>query len=801
MREFITAGRNVSLFALSTILFLQTIPSNAQSLEEIVVTAQYREQGLQDVPLSISAVTGDTMTDNSIVKIEDLATLVPNLNYSETGITTTILIRGIGSGVNQGFEQSVGLYVDGVHHPRGQQMRAPFLDLERVEALRGPQSILFGKNSVAGALNITTAKPTEEVEGSIFVSNEFEDGETIIEGVLSGALTDRVQGRIAIRKRDSDGYQENLTLNQDGPAADDLTVRAQLAFDVSDTLSANIKYEKSDFDVIGRNIEIENAFPAQAGPFTGLNYGQILAGVFGQDPGVLNITADGKRSSNGDTSFNEMETTQLTLDWQLGDFELNSITAYENMDYTDSCDCDFTGADIFIYSYNETYEQFSQELRLTSPVGEKFDYILGAYYQSSDHHFDDGITVSPTSVLIPAINGAAPGLGSAISGTQASRLAEVDAETLSAFAQANWRFTDDWTLQLGGRITRDDKQGFRTLGAFSNGGGPLTAAQALAPVTYAAVFDISTTNLAALGPTGQFFYSQLGLPEVNGDRVTTKFSPDAKLVWDLNDDTLLYASWAKGFKSGGFDFRANNRGTYASSDESFEFEDEEANNFEIGGKFKIGDSAELNATLFFTEFNNLQISIFDGTLGFNVGNAAGAEVKGIEFDGRWALSDTLTLSGGLALTDFEFTDFRNGQCYAGQTPTGDNGQCDYRGLKNNLVSDVSGNLTLDYTSLFAGGNYELNGMLNVFYASDYLSAQTQDPLSQQDSFTRVNARIGAGPADGKWEIALLAKNLTDEIVRTYNGDAPLAFSSFGAKTNYTFYSQGRTMYVQGRYNF
>jgi outer membrane receptor protein involved in Fe transport len=271
-----------------------------------------------------------------------------------------------------------------------------------------------------------------------------------------------------------------------------------------------------------------------------------------------------------------MGTTQLTLDWQLGGFKLKSITAYETIDYTDSCGCDFTGGDIFIYSYTETYDQFSQELRLTSPVGDKFDYILGAHYQSSDHRFDDAITVYPTSVLILAINAAALGLGSAIAGTQASRLAKADAETLSAFAHANWCFADDWTLQLGGRITRDDKLGFRTLGVFAEGGGPLTPVQ-----------------------------------------------------------------------------------------------------------------------------------------------------------------------------------------------------------------------TLDYTTYFADGDFELNGILKVFYASEYLPDQTQDPLSEQEAFTRINARIGVGPADGKWEIALLAKNLSDEKVRTYNGDAPDALSSCGAKTNYTFYSQGR----------
>ena len=144
----------------------QAQDTDGRSLEEIVVTAAYREQGLQDVPVSISAVTGDTIAESAIQKAEDIQFLVPNFTLTETGIGTNAFVRGIGSGINQAFEQSVGTYIDGVYFGRAQQWRAPFLDIERVEVLRGPQSILFGKNSVAGALNITTAKPTAEFESS-----------------------------------------------------------------------------------------------------------------------------------------------------------------------------------------------------------------------------------------------------------------------------------------------------------------------------------------------------------------------------------------------------------------------------------------------------------------------------------------------------------------------------------------------------------------------------------------------------------------------------------------------------------
>ncbi len=808
-----TKTRLLATLALSTSCLTQMpILANAQesgpSLEEIIVTSQYRAQGLQDVPISVAAVDASIIEETSIVKMEDLTTLVPNFTYSETGITTTFLVRGIGSGVNQGFEQSVGVYVDGVHYPRGQQARAPFLDLERVEVLRGPQSILFGKNSVAGAMNITTAKPTDSFEGNLFTSYEMEDGETIIEGALSGPISDRVRARIAGRYRDADGFMSNATLNRGEPSREEKTIRGTVEFDVTENLMATAKIEMSDFDALGRNIEIENAQPVNnsLSPFNGLTYSQILVNVFGQDPSVLNDTKDGFRSSNGDFSFNKMRTYQLDLDWGFGDYDLKSITAYETLSYNELCDCDFTGAVIFNAALQEDYKQFSQELRLTSPEYDKYDFILGAYFQTSDHSYSDQIIVPTNSVLIPAANGRSPGAGSLISGTQAARTAQVDATVLSAFAQFNYHFSDDLTLQLGGRVTNDDKDGSRVLFAEALGGGDLPAAQAGAAVVYASLFGITTTNLQALAALGDPSSIALTAAFGNGNvpkqnRNTTKFSPDVKLVWDMNDDVLLYASWARGYKSGGFDFRANNRGTSASTEASFQFDDEIGTNYELGGKFKLGAAAEINATAYFTKFEDLQISIFDGILGFNVGNAATSEVKGIEVDGRWALTDHIRLNGGFAITDFEFTDFKNGQCYFGQTPDfAATGQCDYTGLANNLVSDFTGTVTMDF-DMPVMDDYEVTGLVNLFYASAYDSAQTHDPLGRQEGFARINARLGFGPADGPWEVAVLGKNLTDKIVRTYNGDAPLSGSTFGAKTNYTFYSQGRTVALQGRVKF
>ncbi|MDJ0814037.1 MAG: TonB-dependent receptor [Woeseiaceae bacterium] len=832
---------------------VQAQESESRGLEEIVVTAAYREQGLQDVPVSISAVTGDTMVQSAIQKAEDIQFLVPNFTLTETGIGTNAFVRGIGSGINQAFEQSVGTYIDGVYFGRAQQWRSPFLDIERVEVLRGPQSILFGKNSVAGALNISTARPTAEFEGLVRASWEFEDEESILEGVVSGPITDRVRYRVAARQRELDGYMENLTLNANEPNREDWTVRGTLEFDVTDDLLATLKVEASEFDVDGRHIEIVNEQPAAGGPFAGAQYNQILQSLQGirfqisppgtvppPDPTLGNVVQDDIRTSNGDFSENESQTVVLTLNWGLGDHDLESITAYSNFEYDEFCDCDFTGADVFGAALQETYEQISQEIRLSSPVGGTFDYIAGLYYQTSDHDFEDQIIVSPQSLLITAINlqtgtpgDPTDGSGLAVADTMAARQASVENDVISAFAQFNWHVSENFTLQLGGRVTQDDRDGFRTLSIVSGDFSDLPPAQVSAPLVYGGLFGITSTNLIPLsqspvpqlsGPANALLYGVdpnvgictsedpacvggLGLLPVVGDRDKTKFSPEVKLVWTTENDNLWYFSWSEGFKSGSFDFRANNKNFYPDMATSFEFDDEEASNFEIGGKVLLADgSLELNMAAFYTEYDDLQISIFDGVLGFNVGNAASADIEGLEMDMRWAATDYLTISGGFAVLDFEFTDFENGQCYFGATPDTDlNGDgvpelCSYTGNSNQMVSDFQGNVAFDIRAP-VGNSLELGALFDVFYTDDYEASATFDPALVQDSYTMLNARLSIGAQSGRWEVAALAKNLTDEKVLTFGGDTPLAGSTFGAKSNYAFYSRGRTISLQGTVRF
>jgi outer membrane receptor protein involved in Fe transport len=806
-----------------------------------VITAAYREQGLQDVPVSISAVTGAILAESALQKAEDIQFMIPNFTLTETGIGTNAFIRGIGSGINQAFEQSVGTYIDGVYYGRAQQWRSPFLDLERVEVLRGPQSILFGKNSVAGAVNITTAKPTDEFEGSILVSNEFEFDETIIEGMISGPFSDGVRGRLAVRSRDLDGHMTNATLGTDEPNREDWTVRGTIEFDLSDTVLATLKAEVSEFDVKGRNIEIVNEQPSTHMSFAGLFYNQILQ-IFGGDPSTGNVVQDEIRSSNGDFNNNESTNIVLILDWAIGDYDLKSITAFSDFEYDEFCDCDFTGTELFGAALQESYDQFSQEFRLSSPLGGSFDYIAGLYYQTSDHDYADQIIFSDTSAIVPIANALAPGAGNgdAVSGTMADRIATVDNDVISAFAQFNFAVSDSFVIQVGGRVTQDDRDGFRTLTIVKDDGSPLPAAQVTAPFVYAGLLDITSTNLVGLAqlpvpplsvPANAFLFfgfdetdplnpipctaasdpnictSGLGVLPVEDSRDTTKFSPEVKFVWEASEDSLWYLSWSEGFKSGSYDFRANNKGASPDMLSSFEFDDEEASNIELGGKFVFaGGAFELNAAVFFTEFDNLQISIFDGGLGFNVGNAASAEINGIKLDIRWAATDYLTISGGLALTDFEFTDFENGQCYYDKAPDSDlNGDgtlthCSYTGNSNQMVSDVQGNLRFDYRRP-VGNSLEFSSALDVFYTSKYDASATFDPGLVQDDYSLLNLRLAIGSETGKWQLALLARNITDEIVLSFGGDAPLSGTSFQAKSNYAFYGAGRSLTAQAIFRF
>jgi iron complex outermembrane receptor protein len=799
----------------------------AEGLEEIVITARKRSESLQDVPLSVVAVSGELLQQQGIKKLEDLQFKVPNFTMTETGIGSNIAIRGIFSGVNQGFEQSVGTYIDGIHYGRAQQSRSPFLDVERVEVLRGPQSILFGKNSIAGALNIISAQPTNELEGYVQGSYQpkYDDWELL--GAVSGPLSDRIRVRVAGRYHQGDGHLKNLTLDRSEPQREDWNLRGIVEFDVTDNLEINLKAEHGVFDVEGRNIEIYNERPSiDPRPlFHDKTYSEILttlgglnpADVFVVDPSVQNNVKDGKRSSNGDTSDNSSDSYVLTANWDVGIGTLTSISGYNRFKYNELCDCDFTGATILTVDLREKYEQFSQEIRLASDTSGKLNYIVGGFFQTSDHSYRDNINIPSNSLLVLAVP---PPNGGFIANTRAAREANVETDIWSAFGQATYNFTDRFRLTVGGRITHEKKDGDRTLTIQGIDGTALSGLPALgAPLVYAQLLRISSTNLLEIAgatpvPPGATCTTpgltlpqkaaacaaQLGTHPVEGSLSKTGFVPSVTLQYDVSDDIMLYGSFTQGTKSGGFDFRGNNRGFYADMADAFEFSEEKATSWEAGAKTRFLDGrAIFNVALYHTKIKDLQVSVFDGSLGYVVGNAD-ARTQGVEVDGRLAVTRNLTLRGSGALTDFEFTNYPNGQCFPGQVPDGVGGQCDYEGKTNQLVADWQATLAVDWSHPLTSG-LEFRTTADMFATDGYFLSPTLDPDQVQHSYAKFNLRVAVGDPGNRWEIALLGKNLTDKKVVSMGVTTPLSYSTFGAYSQANIVGEGRTFAVQGRFNF
>lgn len=792
----ISAASTASI--VSTSALAQTV-----MLEEIIVTAQKRAESLQDVPISVNVLDGEKLNDTGTTDLEGLSNFVPNFTINQTGISTTISIRGISSGINQGFEQSVGMYVDGIYLGRAQLARAPLFDLQRVEVLRGPQSILFGKNSIAGAVNIETARPTDVLEGSITLLYEPNHSERDARFVISGPLTDTLSGRLALMGRSFGGYYENTLLNQDEPDKEEQVFRGTLVWDATDDLRATLKVEKAKFDVSGRNIEVIE--DTADGTIPGLS--TIFPVLTGGQP--LESRQDFKRQANGDVSKNDTESVVLNLEYLWGENTITSVTGYTAYDYDELCDCDYTAANTFTLGLEEEFDQFSQELRIASPTGETFEYIAGLFYQTSDLFFSDDFNIPATSGLTGL-----PTVGSALAGYNTVKRFDQDADLWSVFAQATWNVSDTLRLTLGGRFTDESKDATRS--AASTSTSP-TAGVVVAPgVT---LLDLAENALRAEPH------------QESGTRDETAFTPLANVQFDLNENVMLYATYTTGFKSGGFDVRSNAStdplvGVPAAISDAdpnvapspvgvFEFEEEEAESIELGAKTSLlNGAAELNIAVYRTDYEDLQVSIFDGGLGFNVGNAAEAEVQGVELDGRWAVTESLQLSGALAYLDFEFKDYDNGECYFRQETLEPStvtnaalSTCSFDGERQVYTPEWTASLSADYV-IPVGDDHEFTASLNLNYYDNYLVSPSLDPRVEQDAFTKVGARVAIASVDGDWEVALIGKNLTDESVVTYAAELPASGTLVAGATGgqeglayYGFFDRPRSVAIQGRYNF
>ncbi|MDH3512727.1 MAG: TonB-dependent receptor [Gammaproteobacteria bacterium] len=799
-------------------LGLSAIGTQAQeqdlAFEEIIVSAQKREQSLQDVPISIAVLTGDKLEEAGIENLDDLALYVPNFSKGESGAGPIIQIRGIGTGANPAFEQSVVMYMDDISLSRAPLARMPFMDLERVEVLRGPQNVLFGKNSIAGAISLVTAKPTDEFEGSLSLRyGEYDDGEAI--AVLSGPVSDSLRGRLAVRYADFGGYYENAALGRDEEQREETAIRATLAWDVGDDVEAVFKFERDTVDSIGEGQEMIFGYGS---PLNGLDYPTTVAAIqdgynavlamFGLPPvdvGSDEISRDRIRRSAFD-GYQELDLTkiQLTFNQEFDDYTFTSVTGFVEYDEDRLAGGGLTGIDISSVLTSEEYKQISQEIRFTSNTGGSVDWIAGAFFQAWDLQADEDTLVDDMNLpVLLGVAGFSPGL-EAVANLNSFRNFTGDSTTYAAFGQITWHVSDSARITLGGRYTREKKTGRRFVDIINTLTGVFDPTDPTQAITASCGFDVDYNSLGELsnGPfgalipdcdgnfTGPGAYST---HDAIGERTENAFTPSLTVEFDIGEGSMLYGSASTGFKAGGFDARAGR-------ESNLEYEDEQVTGFEFGLKSLFaGGKAQTNLALFHSSYEDLQVSTFDGVAGFIVGNAAEYTAQGVEFDGRWRATDSLTLSGSLAWIDAEWDKYDNASCNQYLQIIGEQTfPCDRTGTTPGNTPELSGNLIVDYLKPFSN-SLSFRATLDVLYEDEYFTEPTKEVGTIQDAYTKYNLRLAL--EGGRWTFAVLGKNLSDEEVLEFSSPVPLAGEFLATPAYYGYLQPPRTVSAQFDYRF
>ena len=702
-------------------------------VEEIVVTAQKRNEGISRVPISIAAVSGEKIAAMGTANMEQLASSVPNLRITQTGIANRISIRGISSGDNKGFEQSAAMFIDGVYYGRDQLIRMPIVDVQRIEVLRGPQPTLFGKNAIAGAISVINRQPGRDVEVQGIASYEFEHKETQLTGVVNLPFSDNAGMRLVGYYRKQGGYMFNTTLNREEPNNTTYFFRGAVKAE-SGPVSALLKMEYADFKSLGQARE---NFTAR--------------GTYATNPffSTVDTQLDWRSQNNGFDSRTKVFNTTLALKIEAGEHSVDLTSGFVHYTAKEKLDVDYTHLNILDDTNQaEQYDQLSQEIRLTSPDNGKFKYIIGGYYQSSRLSANDFVIFGSFMNLLP--------LPFRILGdTRSERQFKQSSQLLSAFAQGTLSLTEQLRITAGVRFNSETKSGDRSLVIVK---GPTN------------VFPIVNVR-AVWGALRVVDHS------ISGRFTENSTTPMANIQFDVTPELMLYGSYARGVKAGGFDIRSNALPTTPGFPGAFQFRPEKADNFEGGLKYK-SRSVSLALSYYHTKYKDLQTNVFDGGIGFNVNNASAAKVQGIEAETRVAIGDRLQFSGSMAYLDFKYTDWRQGQCPFGVASNVAPNFCDYTGTRATFAPKWSGSAALDLNQP-VGESMKFSANINVDYSSSFRAGNVLDPFTEQAPYAKLGARIGLGAIDGQWEIAVVGRNLTNRRIVLTAGQLPLSTTLTG----------------------
>jgi iron complex outermembrane recepter protein len=776
----------------------------AEVLEEVVVTATKRASNVQDVPISIGVVTGEMMDTFNIRDMSDVQNFVPGLQVQQTFGSWAVRIRGLGSGItNLAFDSSVPVYIDDVYCGRGKCMESAFLDIERLEVARGPQGALYGKSTIAGAISAISAKPTDAFEAELKLGAELEYGGYTASGYVSGPLTDNLRGRLAVKVSDLDGYTDNIATGGEDGDQEINAARLGLEWDATDNTSFYFKFETGESNTDGRN----NQLVAPG-----------LMSTATTDPNQ-EYKADDKRSvSTGEAKedFYDYEWNSLTvkMDTEVAGHSLMAVAGYWEYENEWFLDVDGHPEAMLNTALYDDYDQTTFEIRMLSPVGQTIEYIAGIWYQDAElttrqlspFHplFWQGVTGIPIAVGVNI-----PPLSVAFTdGSGMDRNFTRESEAYSAYGQLTWNINDQFRVIMDVRYTDEDQDG--TGYAF--------------PLTFptANTFEEVRVLKSTAGHDDEYLFKQ--------NRSDDSVDPSIRFQYEVNENMMTYLSYAEGSKSGGMKANDPKLGgqllqkqgdtaylekyvgqssvtsgdlisglTLKQGNAIFDFEDEEAESWELGMKTSLADgAANLSVALFTTEFTNLQTSNYDGTQ-FIIGNAGSATVDGFEVEISWQASSNLRLDSSVAWIDASYDDFAGAQCVVNSSGQPANADCDpvtntenQKGEKLERSPDLEFNLTAIWQSQLTE-TMGLRASASVYYSDEYFVQPTQADYSMQDSFTKYDARIGVAANDDRWEVALIGRNLSDEmtIQHAYN----IAGSQFQNL------SMGRSIMLEGIMRF
>ncbi len=697
-------------------------------LEEVLVTATHRTENIQDIPISVTAISGEDMERSDIFDPTTIAYRVPGMTYGEFAPGQAIIsLRGVSSvDDGAGLDNSVALFLDGVYIGRSAAINFDMFDLERLEVLRGPQGTLFGRNAIGGAINVTTLKPSDEliVKVGATVGNE---GILRYRGLVSGPLSENLAGKISFTHREHDGFVRNVILNKDIQNENQTSLRGQLKFttDASEWLFSS-DWMEDNRDDMGRTPVVNRA------PLL-----QILAANGGGGPRETAISRDG---------FSNREAYGVSLqgDIEFGQGLLTTITAFRKAD-TD-WEMPSVGAplgalglpfDEVIDDIVESIDTFSQELRWTSMLDGNFQYTAGLYYLNEDTKRTEIFRITKAGTFGDPSNPfrmTDPGSQAIIGNEYAYTANKTD--SYAVYAEGTWRPNDKWSFTLGGRYTTDKKD-YTAISVNCD----------LVRDNDPSIIGTQFENFAECGGVGGSLNIIAEAFEVNPSDSWNDFSPKIAAQYYSNDDLMFFATISKGFKSGGF---AGSQGIESVA--SNPVGQETAWNYELGMKGDFfNNTFRFNMTGFYMDYQDLQIVRFGPVPGSAFGtfittNVGSADIYGLETEFTWLITEGFQISGNLALLDTEANDLViNGK--------------DLSGTELRQAPNTSYNIMADYFLPSDMGEFAFHIEFSHIdeQLNDYLFTATV--LDEQNL---LDARIGWTSTNGQWEVALWGKNLTGE---------------------------------------